>query len=86
MGIENRGHRKRLMFFIDSLPPEEMFQYVPVSIALISINQSLTIWFSPKHFYALLHSLDFCFPLIIRSKCPHTTAGSRFSWRYFPSN
>lgn len=32
IGIENRGHRKRLMFFIESLPPEEMFQEVPENV------------------------------------------------------
>ena len=31
IGITNRGHRKRLMLIIDYLPPEEVFQEVPVS-------------------------------------------------------
>ncbi|XP_057290350.1 uncharacterized protein LOC130613049 [Hydractinia symbiolongicarpus] len=32
IGIENRGHRKRLMILIESLPPEELFQEVPENV------------------------------------------------------
>uniref|UniRef100_A0A7M5WVI9 chitin synthase n=1 Tax=Clytia hemisphaerica TaxID=252671 RepID=A0A7M5WVI9_9CNID len=41
LGIENRGHRKRLMFFIDSLPPEDMFSDVPESVEEWLINLAL---------------------------------------------
>ena len=32
MGIRNRGHRKRIMMLVDSLPPEDIEQEVPVRI------------------------------------------------------
>ena len=32
MGIENRGHRKKLMAAIELLPPEDLFQEVPVGL------------------------------------------------------
>ena len=57
IGIENRGHRKRLMFFIDSLPPEEMFQHVPVCLVLLS--QTRIIEFSIKS-SLLCHMINLC--------------------------
>ena len=33
MGIENRGHRNKLMAAIELLPPEDLFQEVPVGLA-----------------------------------------------------
>lgn len=32
MGIENRGHRKKLMASIELLPPDDLFQEVPVGV------------------------------------------------------
>ena len=33
MGIENRGHRNKLMAAIELLSPEDLFQEVPVGLA-----------------------------------------------------
>ena len=33
MGIENRGHRNKLMAAIELLLPEDLFQEVPVGLA-----------------------------------------------------
>ena len=35
MGVDNRGHRKRLMIEVESLPVEELFQEVPVIVVTI---------------------------------------------------
>ena len=42
MGIDNRGHRKKILVEVDRLPPEEIEQDVPVS--LYSVLENLQIY------------------------------------------
>ena len=46
MGIDNRGHRNRIMQLIESLPPEDIEEEVPVghyySVFLSSVPKSVS--------------------------------------------
>ena len=48
MGINNRGHRNRIMQLIESLPPEDIEEEVPVCHYFLSSIPVIFNWGSPE--------------------------------------